>query len=517
MLWIDYKNKAYEITPDNPVEYHKAQLATAVLENDPNTLRTLLASGGIDYVDSTNSTLLHLAIDFDQSDIVDVLLATDGVPIDAEAEQTPGFGVETPLLFAMRFDKVDIANKLIHRGADINLVDKSGNSALYYCLNAWPNCHLETAKTLLEKGADVNCAEEKNDLLTSACQMNRVDAIHLLLFYGVEVLKPERGKVTPFDVARQEIQEVLFDYIFDGDKYDMRLKTLARMRTSLLERIADYISDVWYLDDEYEELLMYEVEIMESFCLTLLMERFGHVVKYILKNYPTFQMFSSNDVRSVNNFSALVNSDYCVYVVKYINKYRLKGGLVEYATVGDYVAHLSTMKDNSRLLDLVTQLVLQGVRFNQLDAGVVYLYFGFCPLFKYMIMDPELTKTGLHQQKVLIAQLIYDVKMTVRDFIEQLTDSRLWHLESLEFALEQFCDQRVKEYGMKYNRLKCEEKVEKLPQVPLLVELARNVARQHIIDFYKVENFKTFSEVLETLPICKEIVTILTFEKKLYS
>ncbi|MEP7354760.1 MAG: ankyrin repeat domain-containing protein, partial [Acidobacteriota bacterium] len=57
---------------------------------------------------------------------------------------------DTPLMFAAANDKSSVVDALVAAGADINLKNKKGDSALIF---ATRRDHMKIAKKLLEKGA----------------------------------------------------------------------------------------------------------------------------------------------------------------------------------------------------------------------------------------------------------------------------------------------------------------------------------------------------------------------------
>lgn len=79
----------------------------------------------------------------------------------------------TPLLFAVRQGKMNVVKTLIDAGADVNLPDPDGTSAL---LMSIVNFHYDIASYLIDKGADVNAADTKGrTALYAAVDMKNVD------------------------------------------------------------------------------------------------------------------------------------------------------------------------------------------------------------------------------------------------------------------------------------------------------------------------------------------------------
>jgi len=81
----------------------------------------------------------------------------------------------TPLMFAARDGAIDAVRALADSGADLNLVDPDGTTALTLAIL---NGHFDTAAALLEKGADPNVAD-KNGMtpLYAAVDMHTIQTV----------------------------------------------------------------------------------------------------------------------------------------------------------------------------------------------------------------------------------------------------------------------------------------------------------------------------------------------------
>ncbi|HEY1303264.1 MAG TPA: ankyrin repeat domain-containing protein [Vicinamibacterales bacterium] len=84
-------------------------------------------------------------------------------------------GSWTPLMYAARDGSIDAARALAASGADLNLVDPDGTTALTLAII---NGHFDTAVALLEKGANPNVAD-KNGMtpLYAAVDMNTIQTV----------------------------------------------------------------------------------------------------------------------------------------------------------------------------------------------------------------------------------------------------------------------------------------------------------------------------------------------------
>lgn len=78
-----------------------------------------------------------------------------------------------------------LAGEALKEGADINLTDKSNSRSVLMLAISFGQT--ETAKLLIEKGADLTAADSKGDTpLLIACANNRVELIKLLLAKGAD-------------------------------------------------------------------------------------------------------------------------------------------------------------------------------------------------------------------------------------------------------------------------------------------------------------------------------------------
>ena len=79
----------------------------------------------------------------------------------------------TPLMYAARQNAIDAARALADSGANLNLTDPDGTSALVFAII---NGHFDLARLLLQKGADPNVADEKGmTALYAAVDMHTLD------------------------------------------------------------------------------------------------------------------------------------------------------------------------------------------------------------------------------------------------------------------------------------------------------------------------------------------------------
>lgn len=105
-----------------------------------------------------------------------------------DINQKDGYGY-TGLMWAIEKENYEVAKYLINEGADINIKSKTdaGNTALYASISD-ENPNLELVELLIEKGANVNDANERNEnCLQAAVMSGNLDLVNLLIEYDVDV------------------------------------------------------------------------------------------------------------------------------------------------------------------------------------------------------------------------------------------------------------------------------------------------------------------------------------------
>lgn len=147
---------------------------------DPNTLS--------DY----GQVPLYLALQEDCPAVVAVLLASPALKVDASNAKG-----ETPLMMAALKGQVDLARKLIERGAKVR---KSGWTPAHYAASG-PSAEL--LALLLDRGADIDArAPDGNTPLMQAARFGTEDSIKLLVQRGADKnLRNERSQ-SAADLAR---------------------------------------------------------------------------------------------------------------------------------------------------------------------------------------------------------------------------------------------------------------------------------------------------------------------------
>ena len=162
-------------------------LLDVVKAGDAAAARTLLARGGDpNSADADGSTVLHFAVENDETELIQALLAAG-----ARARVANRHGI-TPLHLAATNGNATIVQRLIAAGADVNGVTPGGETALMMAARTGDP---ETIKALLTHGAMVDAKEgwRGQTALMWAATENNAAAIRLLVEAGADVKTKSTG------------------------------------------------------------------------------------------------------------------------------------------------------------------------------------------------------------------------------------------------------------------------------------------------------------------------------------
>jgi ankyrin repeat protein len=133
-------------------------------------------------------------------------LVNSGIPVDVTDDQN-----NTALIWAVHCCKVNVVQKLIELGADVNHVNERGFTPLIYTATPLRGQNLrgtqaernEIARLLIEHGADVNrVVEGGNTALHFAVDDKNLGLVQMLLVAGADRHAKTRQGHTPLDVAK---------------------------------------------------------------------------------------------------------------------------------------------------------------------------------------------------------------------------------------------------------------------------------------------------------------------------
>jgi len=162
----------------------------------------LEAHANVNASDSDGYTPLHSAVHGDDVRVVNALIAAHA-DVDARTKK----GNVTPLLESidMNYGKPEITLALIQAGADVNVADWDGNTALSIAMTESSN---QVVEALLKKGADPNSLVHNERPLHVAAEYGFDETIKVLLRYGADPTLRNAGGQTPLDVVNAQRPEV---------------------------------------------------------------------------------------------------------------------------------------------------------------------------------------------------------------------------------------------------------------------------------------------------------------------
>ena len=137
------------------------------------------------------------------------------------SKKQKGGDLDSDLLIASQNGRLEGVRVLLERGADINKADNHGETPL---LKASRNGHLNVVRVLLAGGADINKADNNGITpLWIASSLGRVNVVKLLLREGADINKASNRGWTPLSIAsrmatyldegQEEVVKVLKNYV----------------------------------------------------------------------------------------------------------------------------------------------------------------------------------------------------------------------------------------------------------------------------------------------------------------
>ena len=169
----------------------KPQIISAVEKCDVETVTRLIRNGAsIESKDDEGNTLLKYSIEKKCESLIELLLASR-----ANANSPSIYG-RTPFMSAVASGSVELVQRLIASGSDVNFKDKFRQPALFYAND------LAMVKILVEAGADVNVADHiKMTPLMHAVMGCDEERIVYLVDHGADVKARNSIGVTPLHWA----------------------------------------------------------------------------------------------------------------------------------------------------------------------------------------------------------------------------------------------------------------------------------------------------------------------------
>lgn len=176
---------------------------TAILRDDPATITALLRRGfDPNTRDAKGQVGLVIALKQESDKAFDALLAARNTQVEARNAQD-----ESPLMMAAIKGNLELVQKLVERGADIN---REGWAPLHYAASAGLEHSVAIASYLLEHSAYIDAASPNGSTpLMLAAQYSSEAMVKLLLEEGADVsLRNQQGQ-TAVDFARRSDRDFM--------------------------------------------------------------------------------------------------------------------------------------------------------------------------------------------------------------------------------------------------------------------------------------------------------------------
>ncbi|KAJ8951197.1 hypothetical protein NQ314_007698 [Rhamnusium bicolor] len=506
-------NNQYVSSDGNVFRYDDPLLVSgvlrAVVEEDLQKVKFMVDSGkSVNINDNNGNTPLHVAVIKNNLEIIDFLLAQDDIVVNIR-----NFRGETPLFQAVRNGRFESTQKLIRIGANVNLPNHEEVTPLHVSVT-----HTELAHLLILHGAHIDAIDYSGDTpLHDATAEGCLETVCMLLYYNADANAIGGNNLTPFMKAliaeNIEIQHALFEYVDD-----FNIATVDHMTTLALALTHDtpYVYEIIQRGAEvnYADIYLYE-EVACAFFLCLR-----------VPNHQNFKLIweklhYNEIINSINLFALFEHlglSDLEKYIDVIIESDNVKTAVESLSKNENYFFFINKFAETDLRLEQLTKLtcrlILYGYRVTSYDIYEIFLHYGYCELFK-MLLYMENNYSYGWLPHMIVPRLIFDLDCKLSNVLIEM--ARIYRNE-VGKLLEYFVyPPLMKVYLHKYRYDDdMMEIILKLPEVPLLIELARNKSREHIAKTFNTTSACQFYTTVNHLNISTVYKKILTFEKKLY-
>ncbi|KAJ3644971.1 hypothetical protein Zmor_022667 [Zophobas morio] len=477
----------------------------AVIEDNVALLEALINSGeSINIIDDRGNTPLHVAVQNQKKEVFDYLLTRGDVRIDARNFE--GF---TPLMHAVVHSDSHYALNLIEKGADLNVRNKLGACALHFASD-----NIYVAQVLIEKGADINAQDCRGKTpLYSACVTGHSEFVHLMVCFGADPRLTSDDSF-PFDASVEydltDVQEVLYYSTFDEEcEVSLKAMTVLMIKGSpFFQPLIDMCSIVYdYSDVHY---LVFNLHLIEPETFKIFLDKYENVVwDMFTTSSPLMYIFPNCSVEKSERF---------IYV---LFESSLRDFIPSMETCFKNYIPFEIMGENF-LTKIICYLLSYGSVVTRCDMNAIYRCFGFGELFK-ILLHMQIDDSTCHNRyyglqpcniitelgDFLIPRLIYDFRLKFK-IINKMSPAT-FTLECFENLIKFFTHPKL---------VKCckfLELTKNIPNVPSLLELSRECARENLIKHYGIKNTMQFQTLLNHLPVYNDLKAILRYEKPIYN
>lgn len=279
-------NARYDTTSARREFREMTPLHTAAFDSREEIGRILLNAGAdpdarailYDPSDRRSSlTALHIAVSVGVRGLVDELLAAGADPnaqiLDTEASSGNTSPGPTPIILAAISDDPDIAQRLIDAGADANVANEKGNTALDYSIR---NGSFQTVDMLLSNGASVKGREI--EIAIEAMRREEVGIIKRMIEQGADLSGKMKDGRTLIELAAAVDTTQILSVLVQHGSAEPEVIQLA-LRQAVTDGSPDAVralleagADPTALDEDGMTLLMHAADRGREDVVALLLE-----------------------------------------------------------------------------------------------------------------------------------------------------------------------------------------------------------------------------------------------------
>ncbi|XP_018578490.2 uncharacterized protein LOC108916673 [Anoplophora glabripennis] len=489
-----------------------SRIYRAVFEGDLQNVQRCIERG-----ESVNKTgdlyrfsPLHVAVLKNNVEILEYLLTREDVDVDVSCR----IG-RTPLYMAIALGRIELVERLIRAGSNVNFRHYRNNSPLDMSVYHPDICHL-----LIQRGAQIDAVgKSRNTLLDKAVERKDecLGIVHMLLYYNADANVRDRRGFTPFMTAllcgNVPAQEALLDYVVNFNEtsdpaYFSTLSLALHTNSPFAKEIIKRGADVNYGDNPEvtHEACAFTVcsrRAVNSFTFKMVWERLRY--NHAKNTVDLHDLFRRR--RAVPRFlQVIIESNNFEPAVEYFSK-----GKNYLLFVDEFAKKKFELEQLTRL---TCRLLEYGFRATTSDIHAILSHYGYCELFRILLhMDNDFTQSW--RPFMVLTRLIFDIDYDLESAVDGVNDiPKENFVQLLEYSI---CPRLMDALTIKYTD---DEDMTAilggLPRVPSLMELARNAARKHVWRAFKITNACQFYTTIDHLDIPAFYKNILTFKRKMY-
>ena len=186
-----------QMPPDGPIPRSQVAIIKAWIDAGAEWPDAAAGEVALPPPDPGAAKLMHALRTGDQGSVAAILAA------DSRAVKMRGNDGATPLMYAVLYSDLMTMRMLLDRGADPNVADHAGATAL-----TWAVDDLEKTRLLLERGANVNArsADGRTPLMVAAGRYGAAPIVRLLLDRGANALVKGPGRAGETTAVQQSFR-----------------------------------------------------------------------------------------------------------------------------------------------------------------------------------------------------------------------------------------------------------------------------------------------------------------------